>query len=124
AISRAARKPKTPIVLSTSFRGEKTVLHVAAAPTGEPVYVYFAVTEDNLVTSVSRGENQGRKLSHVAVVRKLTLLGSVKTNVAFTTDAVIPLQPEWKRDNSQVVVFLQSSKTRAIIGAAEIRLTQ
>jgi len=44
---------------------------------GDSAEVLLAITESGLRSSVSRGENAGRRLSHTAVVRKLMALGSV-----------------------------------------------
>jgi hypothetical protein len=38
-------------------------------------FVFLAVTENNLQSSVSSGENSGRRLAHTAVVRELKMIG-------------------------------------------------
>ena len=95
-----------------------------ANPVGEPTTVYLAVTEDNLMNNVSRGENKGRKLTHFGVVRQLTVLGSGKSNVRFTADKVIKLAPEWKPQALRAVVFTQSGRSHSILALSETSLGQ
>jgi hypothetical protein len=69
---------------------------------------------------VTRGENSGRTLRHVAVVRSLIRVGALPAQGAFVKALMLPL----KNDNSQswrVVVFLQDSGSKHILGAAEAR---
>src|SRR5262249_20154955 len=45
----------------------------------DPADVLVAITEDGLHTEVKRGENQGRSLTHAAVVRDLVTVAAVTT---------------------------------------------
>src|SRR5207249_3806758 len=57
-----------------------------------------AVTEDDLTSQVQRGENVGRKLRHVAVVRMLKSAGVLsKADDMKVGYAIVPLQKEWDR---------------------------
>jgi hypothetical protein len=60
------------------------------------------------------------------VVRTMKRLGEAKNEgeSSYATDASVPLQPEWKRENLKVVVFVQEKKSRRILGASEIRVGQ
>ena len=49
-----------------------------------------ALTEDDLTTVVKRGENGGRTLSHVAVVRSLESVGALERE-AFVADGQLKL---------------------------------
>jgi hypothetical protein len=84
----------------------------------------LAITESDITTSVERGENRGRLLRHVAVVRSLTSLGYLdpKKDGAYTAEARLNLQPEWSRQNVKVVLLVQDRATRQILGAASMRL--
>ena len=84
----------------------------------------LAVTEDNLQSKVARGENSGRHLKHVAVVRKLAPVGAFKTPVDFfQTTTRIELDPSWKRDDLSIVVFVEDLRSLEILGAAGRKVT-
>ena len=79
----------------------------------------LAVTEGNLETSVSGGENSGRKLRHTGVVRSLTSLGRLDArNDVYSGNARLNLNPQWNRANLNLVLFVQDRVTRRILGAA------
>ena len=92
----------------------KTVGHaVSAAISGpglavEPAALFVALTEDDLVVDVKRGENAGRTMRHSGVVRILQSLGDARTTT-------LNVKPEWKRDKLRVVAFVQSKKTSQIL---------
>jgi hypothetical protein len=80
--------------------------------------VLVAVTEDNLVSDVRRGENRGRTLRHSAVVRTLLPVGVLTPqDQAFSTTASVPLPPDWKTENIRVISFVQERQSRRIVGA-------
>jgi len=85
-----------------------------------PAEVLLAITEDGLTTAVGKGENKGRTLQHVGVVRQLKVLGSVsKSEYSSTVD--VHFDPKWNRDKVKVAVLVQKKKQGAIIGAATTR---
>ena len=118
-VSRASRISKSSLTIEAKWRGKTLDLHVAANPVGETAKVYLAITEDNLSNNVSRGENKGRRLTHAGVVRRLSLIGTAKSNVQFTADQAIRLAPEWKTVDLHAIVFTQSTKTHAVLAVAE-----
>ena len=85
--------------------------------------VILAITEDDLSSSVTRGENKGSQLSHRAVVREMKVLGQVKSDGSFTADPDLKLGKNWKRQNLRAVVFLQARRSLHILGAATISLS-
>jgi hypothetical protein len=87
---------------------------------GDHDEVIVAVTEDRLKTDVRRGENHGRLLAHVAVVRSLTKAGEAKpgTGVARLSVARLPIAADWNRDNLKIVAFVQEERSRHILTAA------
>ncbi len=87
----------------------------------ESVEVFLALTEDNLISNVSRGENSGRNLQHDSVVRQLKSVATIATDAnLFSGETSFQLQNDWKRKDLHAVVFVQESKSRKIIGAAQI----
>lgn len=88
--------------------------------------IILAVAEDNLSSSVIRGENAGRKLLHTSVVRKLTVLGQINVNKNnssnYKSSVIIDLSDKWQRDNLKIVVFVQNHITREVFGVSQINL--
>lgn len=81
--------------------------------------VYVALALDHVESQVLRGENGGRHLVHVAVVRKLTKVGKLAKGKGFTTDFQIKLQPDEDAKNLRLIAFAQESGPGMIIGSAE-----
>ena len=119
-ISKAARSEKPTLTAEARANGGSVEVRVTGAMSREPANYYVAITENNLSNQVSRGENKGRTLRHVAVVRKLTLIGRSKANEAFTAATTVPLTNEWKRPDLRVIVFAQSGKSDAILSLSEL----
>jgi len=86
--------------------------------------VYLAVTENNLITFVQRGENAGRTLRHSEVVRSFGVIGKVDPKGASGGQLVstLRLPKEWKRENLRAVVFVQERESFRIVGANVIDL--
>ena len=95
----------------------------AAPADGEPVDVLVALTEDDLSSVVRRGENGGRTLSHVAVVRKLESLGTLERE-AFVAEGQMSLDRTWKPGKMRAVAWLQGRRNRHVYGAASATLGQ
>jgi len=109
---------KAPIDLRAQRSGAaaNVKLEVSAAARGTNVYVVLA--DDHAQSQVTRGENSGHTLRHVAVVRTLLLAGKTDAQGAITTDLTLPL----KGGNSgawRIVVFLQDPVSKQILGAAQ-----
>jgi hypothetical protein len=83
--------------------------------------VYFAVYENNLVSSVDKGENSGRKLTHNHVVREfygpypLSALDSGEQH-RFNLDA------QWRQRQIGIVSFVQDHLTGHILQALALPL--
>jgi len=90
--------------------------------------VVVALTEDNLESDVSRGENHGQHLKHTAVVRVLQTAGTLTFQDAaqaraWSGSATIPVMPQWKPNDLRVVAFLQEQMSRRILGAGWTKVT-
>lgn len=80
--------------------------------------VVVAVTQDGLVTRVQRGENQGRTLSHSAVVRSLAPVGHLSSQqFAVNLSTTLRLDPGWESGALRIVAFVQEAASRRIIAA-------
>ena len=107
----------------TKLSDQAVRLRVDGIPSGtKNADMFLAITESLLQTDVSTGENAGRRLAHTGVVRSLTTLGHIeaKKTSAYTADAKINLNPEWRRPNVKLVLFVQDRATRKIIGATTL----
>jgi len=122
AIARAAAKPKLPVqIVQAAREGGDAVVHVMvpALPSGKSD-VWVAIADESDQSSVSKGENAGRKLAHVAVVRSLSKVGSVSKSAAFDQTVRLPLVPA-NTGASRVVVFVAQAYN-PVIGAASAPL--
>jgi len=107
AIARAAAKPKLPVhILRAAREGGEAVVHVsvAALPAGKSD-VWVAIADESAQSSVAKGENAGRSLAHVAVLRTLSKVGSVSKSEGFDQTVRLPLNPA-SAGASRVVVFV------------------
>lgn len=86
--------------------------------------VFMAVTEDNLQSSVVRGENSGRTLAHTAVVRELKTIGKLdaRPDAVFVAEPTIEISKGWKRQDLRAIVFVEAQDSHRIVGAAETYL--
>ena len=66
----------------------KVELRAIAAARATDVYV--ALADDHAQSQVTRGENSGHTLHHVAVVRTLLLAGKTDAHGAFAKDLTLP----------------------------------
>lgn len=85
----------------------------------DPADIVLAVTEDRLHTEVKRGENQGRTLSHAAVVREMRVVADA-ANGGHIVHSNLVLAPEWRRENLKIVCFVQQRRSRHVIATAVV----
>jgi hypothetical protein len=125
AIASAARAGKLPVTLDVAAPGASPKLKVGvpALPAGRAAAdVLLAVTEDGLVSDVARGENAGRKLTHVGVVRSLERIGTAKAGEPLEVERALALDPAWKRAELHAVAFLQERGSGKVVGLARVGL--
>jgi len=127
AIESASRSAKLPVSLS-SLRSEadKLVLHVDAGPFPPSMQksaanVLLAIADETDQSSVTRGENAGRNLKHVAVLRSLTSVGELDTAGTFSREVTL----NFNRDKTQklrVIAIVQEPRTGKVLGVELARL--
>jgi hypothetical protein len=120
----AAAAARTPVDIDVSARmagGQLEVqIGVPAAPQdSEPLEVMAAITQGGLTTDVTRGENRGRQLHHVAVARTLTRVGALE-RVARTIAHRVRLRQEWGGQGLSAVVWLQGRRSGQVYGARAV----
>ncbi len=113
SILNAARKPKAGIRVTSL--GEGKVRIEADAITGQDADVYLAIAANGETSNVKSGENGGRKLHHVAVVKTLTKIGTAKKGEAFHKDIDARTQ-----DGQRIVAFLQERGPGRILAAGKL----
>ena len=119
AISDQAKNQKAVIEISNA--GNKLKVKISDAPTHDDSYVWLAIAEDDLKTNVKRGENGGKTLDHVSVVREMKLLGDfASTDKIFETETALSFNAVWKKENLKFVVFVQSKDSKKIFGVRKL----
>ncbi len=108
-----ARQPQTPLVLTHLSRSGGRLRGQVEVVIPKNVALYAALAADPAPTAVPRGENSGRQLTHVAVVRQLVRLDP---SGAFD----LPDSPETTR----LIVFLQGPNQGPILGATRAKLSE
>ena len=114
AIRRAAADPKAKVSVAVANGAAKIRVDGASAKSAD---VMLAITEDGLSSNVRAGENAGRRLPHVAVVRTLRRVGGVDAKGAYEGSSPLSLGKDWKRDELSAVVFVQERGARRVLGA-------
>src|SRR5205814_4314504 len=85
----------------------------------QSVDLLVALSEDNLTSEISRGENAGRTLHHIAVVRKLEVAANGAGPEPFTKEIemTLALDKSWDRSKLRVAAFVQDRASRQILAA-------
>src|ERR1039458_2898933 len=106
-LTRARSREKIGIRLARTAAGVR--VEIDAAPKASDVWLALA---DNSGTSqVAAGENKGRRLHHVAILRSLRKIGAVKRDAGFAQNIdVLP-------GAGRVIVFVQDSGLGRVYGA-------
>jgi hypothetical protein len=120
----AAARARLPLLLTARVAGDtlRLTMDLPASPGGgEAIDVFVALTEDDLTSVVRRGENGGRTLTHVAVVRKLERSGALEPE-AFVAEGQFRIERAWNRSKLRAVAWLQGRTSRHVYGAARAAL--
>jgi hypothetical protein len=125
ALAKALSAQKIPVRLSEVTWQEANLLqaHVEADPLTNSLNsrgadVYVAVALSRAESQVTGGENGGRRLVHVAVVRNLIKVGELRPGQSFAQDVQLKVGARADPRNLRLVVFLQESNQGRVLGAA------
>jgi len=117
AIESSATQPKLNIAIEHVAR-TNDALNITVTSDADPTAILYAAIADEADRStVARGENNGRTLEHVAVVRTLTEIANLKTPFAKKT-FTLRLPPAGVNPHLRLILFAQNKNDR-IVGAAE-----
>jgi hypothetical protein len=114
AIVSAAKREKLAVHLTRA--AEQVQIEVAAPEVGKRrnLGVWVALADNSQESDVARGENRGRHLVHVAVVRSMTEVGVLPTGGVFHASAAT-------RGAARVVVFVQERGFGPVWGASVLK---
>jgi hypothetical protein len=125
AIEKARSTEKLPVSISNTSIATSGMLHahvdIPVLPESlrsKSADVFIVTALNHAESQVLRGENEGRHLSHVAVVQSVTKVGSLNKIKNFTEDLYVKVDPGSQTENLRVVVFVQESGSGRILGAA------
>ena len=117
AILEAAKSPKANV--ETVLSGNALKIKISGVPKHSDASVFLAIAENNLASSVKRGENSGKNLAHTSVVRDLRPIGKIEAKSDFFEQQIaVEQNSQWNRNNLTYVVFVQENESRKIIGTA------
>jgi hypothetical protein len=111
AIRAAAGQPK--VAISIADEGGRTVVEVSPLPqgAGRKAAVFVAHAANSGLQNVLGGENKGRQLKHVAIVKDLKRVGTVDNRSGFKTQIRSDV-------GERLIVFVQEPGNGAVLGAA------
>lgn len=117
SIAKAASRSKTALrIVSAKREGNEAVIGIEVpAQSSGKADVWVAIADDRDQSSVRKGENSGRTLTHVAVVRSLRKVGTVTKAAGFEKSVRIPLASQ--ATEMRAVVFV-AENGGPIVGAA------
>jgi len=129
AIANTAKATKIPVRLSaTHLEGTNSLsVHVDVKPTLSAVkpisgLVLIALADESDQSNVRRGENAGRVLKHVAVVRTLTQVGTVEGSSGFSKDVTVSTENANLQD-LRIVAILQEGTAGRVLGVGSTRFS-
>jgi len=113
-----ASRPASAIAIDADLRGDSVNVHfrTTAAPSDAKIFVAFV--QASATSIATRGENSGRTLRHVDVVRALTSVAA-----AADGEARVAVPPALARDGAAVVAWVQESSTMRVVAATRRSIT-
>ena len=108
-IARAQSRPKIGVHLARTASG----VEVQIEPAAKAAEVWLALADDSGTSQVTAGENTGRRLHHVAILRSLRKIGVVKRGAAFDRTVEAPA-------DGRVIVFVQDSGLGKVYGVGSL----
>ena len=128
AVENETRFVKVPLSLSGVHfeNNNKVSMHVEAGPLetigARSANLYLAIADESDVSQVSRGENAGRTLKHVAVLRSLVPVGTVNKTDKVSKDITVKVSNE-SRGHLRLVGIIQEQSAGRVLGVASARLS-
>ena len=105
-VARARSREKIGVHLSRTAAG----VRVEIDPAAKAADVWLALADNSGTSQVAAGENQGRRLHHVAILRSLRKIGAVRRDGGFAQTIDVPPGAE------RVIVFVQDGGLGRVYG--------
>ena len=126
--AKAIRTGKITVTISgVSLENNQFHAHVDVGPLpahSRKADVLFAMALNRAESQVAKGENAGRRLAHVAVVRSLSKVGKTEVGQPFSQDVSVKLDPGVDPASLRVIAFVQESGPGRILGATLQKLAK
>jgi hypothetical protein len=130
AIESATKAEKIPVSVSL-VRWESdgiATLHVSTGQmphfiSAKSLEVLIAAADESDESYVEHGENEGRTLKHVAVLRSLTRVGSIDRSREFSQEVKVKLHRGGKGGNLRIVAIVQEAPAGRVLGVGSARLS-
>ena len=120
AIEKAGQQEKIAIAITNAVWNGNTAEATVSATAHAKADLYAALADEQDETSVARGENSGKHLQHVAVVRTFEKIGSLKDG--FSKPIHVKLRGEAPQKKMRLVIFAQEGDEGRVLGVAEAGL--
>lgn len=117
AIEQQSKSPRATVHVSAiagaTGMPSRVRVEVESFPAKKGCGVYLALASNEASSKVTGGENGGRQLHHVAVVRSITSLGELHPGTAFSKEVTVAVPA-----GSRLVGFVQERSQGRVLGAA------
>ena len=128
AIQKASSATKIPVRISgVELEGNLLKAHLETDPLpaqSNKADLVFVIALNHAESQVARGENSGRRLTHVAVVRALVKAGSISKGQSSSQDVSAKIESGVDPSQLRVIAFLQESGQGRILGATVAQLSK
>jgi hypothetical protein len=127
AIENAIKTEKVAVHLSSHLESDHVLAihidagHLPSSSTAKSASVWLAIADERNESHISGGENGGRTLTHVAVVRTLVKVGTVNESDEFSQDTKVNISHG--SGNMRLIAFVQEAQTGRIWGVGRTRLS-
>jgi hypothetical protein len=123
AVARSLRRPKTMLAVSATKLSNEAMIHVSAPASGrltDKGTLSIILAMDSARSSVTRGENKGRSLNHVAVAYSVLTVREVSSDAGISRDVKVSPKPGAPSGATRVIAVLQD-KNGEVEGVSQTR---
>jgi hypothetical protein len=118
ALQKEDQPPQVSIhIASTSMSGDTLTVEFTASETklGQSADIFAILADDSEKSTVLRGENSGRTLSHVSVARTITRVASIKNSTQQTVHVRLPASFQ-ASPGHHLILFAQAARYGQVLG--------
>ncbi|HVW08751.1 MAG TPA: DUF1223 domain-containing protein [Bryobacteraceae bacterium] len=120
AITRAMSQPSLALSIGATRTAGGAKIHIEANPGGGKADLWLVSAQNSAQSSVARGENSGRTLTHVAVAKSFVRIGKWPASGNDFTLTAAQLTP--KPGETRIIALVADPRTGRILGAAETEI--